>query len=156
MHCKLCHNLVFVLVVANHFHCVFLLVFWSFSNMVAFKLWWVFVNGIMDWLLGSNDCLHYVFKTFFWVHYAFIESFSAFQVHFLCKKLLPLQMKIKSKPNLVGSFNKIVVNKGENCLISTSRFMLSLDLDLAPALKNQRKKECNQWNQSVLSRFLNE
>jgi hypothetical protein len=34
--------------------------------------------------------------------------------------------------------------------------MLSLDLDLAPALKNQRKKECNQWNQSVLSRFLNE
>jgi hypothetical protein len=69
------------------------------------------------------------------VHFKFIS---------FVKSCLPLQMKIKSKPNLVGSFNKIVVNKGENCLISTSRFMLSLDLDLAPALKNQRKKECNQ------------
>jgi hypothetical protein len=41
--------------------------------MVGFKLWWVFVNGIMDWLLGSNDCLYWVFKTFFWVHYASIK-----------------------------------------------------------------------------------
>jgi hypothetical protein len=48
VHSKLCHNLVSMLADANHFHCVFLLVFWSFF----LHGWFQALVGFCEWNHG--------------------------------------------------------------------------------------------------------